>query len=391
MFSDFSQFAPTNPNQLWLEISPNNQSLAWERSLSCSTPSSRWNAYLNLLVLYEFLPWVRTEYCLKAQIFPHAAALSSIWEVVNGTAINLDARRLVLLPSETIDLEELCVPQEWVDIPHWVADYYLAVQVNPDDRWLRVWSYTTHLKLKTGGCYDKSDRAYYAAESDLIQDLSVLWLSQSLCPQEETRSSLEMLPTPAKPEADNLIANLSRSELVQPRLSAPFELWGALLAHGGWRQQLYHKRLGLPEGRSMSEWLRRGIGNLAREFGWTKIDFFPSWEGARGLKNSSPSACLSRQLTIAGQDYELRILPLGTLNQRIWRFELRNLAIGALVPGGFKLRLLTEDLRPFENNEDIATTAVEQLYIEVQFKAGEGLVWEIEPTPDNYDREILRF
>jgi len=24
------------------------------------------------------------------------------------------------------------VPQEWVDIPEWAADYYLAVQVNPD-------------------------------------------------------------------------------------------------------------------------------------------------------------------------------------------------------------------------------------------------------------------
>lgn len=391
MFSDFSGFTPTNPNQLWLEISPQNQSLAWQRSQSCSTPSSRWNAYLNLLILYEFLPWVQAEYCSQAKAFPHPATLSSIWELVNGTAISLDKTRLLLLPSETIDTSELCVPQEWVDIPDWVADYYLAVQINPDDRWLRVWGYTTHLKLKTTGCYNKSDRAYYAAENDLIQDLSILWLAREFCPDEPTRSSLAALPTLAKLEAEKSIEDLSAPELLQPRLSLPFELWGALLGHGGWRQQLYHKRMGLPEGRSMSEWLREGISNLGRELGWTKIDFFPSWQGARGLKNSSPSVCLSRQLTIAGQDYELRVLPLSTPQQSIWRFELRNLAIGALIPGGFKLRLLTEDLRSFANNEDIATTAVEQLYIEVQLKAGEGLVWEIEPTPDNYDREILRF
>lgn len=50
-----------------------------------------------------------------------------------------------------------------------------------------------------------------------------------------------------------------------------------------------------------------------------------------------------------------------------------------------------EDLQPFANNEDIAITAVEQLYVEVPLEAGDGIVWEIEPIPENYDQEILRF
>ena len=66
-----------------------------------------------------------------------------------------------------------------------------------------------------------------------------------------------------------------------------------------------------------------------------------------------------------GQIYELTITPQSQLNATIWYFELRNAAVGAAIPGGFKLRLLTEDLQPFPNNEDIATTAVEQLYVEV--------------------------
>jgi len=37
------------------------------------------------------------------------------------------------------DLTKRMVPQEWVDIPEWAADYYLAVQVNPDSGWLRIW------------------------------------------------------------------------------------------------------------------------------------------------------------------------------------------------------------------------------------------------------------
>jgi hypothetical protein len=34
-----------------------------------------------------------------------------------------------------------------------------------------------------------------------------------------------------------------------------FELWGALLEHGAWIQQLYERRLGLPEQGSIQIWL----------------------------------------------------------------------------------------------------------------------------------------
>jgi hypothetical protein len=100
---------------------------------------------------------------------------------------------------------------------------------------------------------------------------------------------------------------------------------------------------------------------------------------------------LAHPLSIAGQPYELRILPLATDDGRIWRFELQNLSPGGRIPVGFVLRLLTEDLQPFENNEDIATTVVDQLFVEVALTPGEGLIWEIEPTPDYYEQEILRF
>jgi hypothetical protein len=113
--------------------------------------------------------------------------------------------------------------------------------------------------------------------------------------------------------------------------------------------------------------------------------------GARSVEETQPQTILSRQLAIAGQTYELRIIPQTQGESTIWRFELRNAAVGAAIPGGFKLRLLTEDLQTFPNNEDIAITAVEQLFVEVGLESGEGIVWEIEPKSENYDREILRF
>jgi hypothetical protein len=83
----------------------------------------------------------------------------------------------------------------------------------------------------------------------------------------------------------------------------------------------------------------------------------------------------------------LRVFPKG---HDLWRFELHS-ATSKPIPAGFKLRLLTEDLLPFANNEDLTLTEIDRLYLEVRLSPGDGLVWEIEPRPDSFDREILRF
>lgn len=378
------------PTQIWLEFSQSDQTQAWQRSRSFSGLSSRWNAYLNQLCLNAVLLWFREEYAPRVKVWPLGAALSSIWEVVNGTIITLDATRFLLVPSETIDLCELRVPQEWVDIPSWAADYYLAVQVNPDDRGVLVWGYATHQQLKERGKYDGCDRAYSLSSDNLILDLNALWVARQLCPEETTRTEITPLTNLSQEHAENLLQRLGNPAIVLPRLAVPFQFWGALLEHGGWRQCLYERRLGLPEQRSILQWLRTGVSDFAQQIGWERMKFKPSVVGARGVEFTGCEAILSRQLMIAGQQYELRVIP-SNLEEGIWRFELRNASVGGLIPGGFKLRLLTEDLQAFENNEDVATTAQEQLYIEVALAPGEGLVWETEPLPENYDREILRF
>jgi hypothetical protein len=211
-----------------------------------------------------------------------------------------------------------------------------------------------------------------------------------LCPDEVTREAIAPLPALSQTQAENLLQRLGNPAVTTPRLEVPFPLWGALLEHGGWRQRLYEQRQGLPEQWSIRQWLAAGISNLGQQMGWRNIELQTNFASARGTEQTA-STLLSRQLVIAGQQYELRVRSQPHPDAQIWRFELQNSDPGKSIPGGFKLRLLTEDLQPFENNEDIATTAVEQLYIEVAIAPGEGLVWEIEPIPENYDREILRF
>ncbi|MBV9385750.1 MAG: DUF1822 family protein, partial [Chroococcidiopsidaceae cyanobacterium CP_BM_ER_R8_30] len=277
------------------------------------------------------------------------------------------------------------------DIPSWVADYYIAAQVNPDDGWVRIWGYTTHQQLKTSGSYDSGDRTYCLDENNLIQDLSVLWVMRQLNLEEQTRREIAPLPILPLAQAENLVQRLGSADVVMPRLAVPFELWGALLEHGGWRQRLHQRRQGVAEQWSISQWLQSGVSEVAQQLGWGQVQFQPSPVGARGAEQTTMNPdVLSRQISIAGQQYELRVIPRDYSEGKIWRFELRS-RIGDRIPRGFKLRLLTEDLQPFENNEDIAATTVGRLFVEVFLEPGEGLVWEVEPVPENYDREILRF
>jgi hypothetical protein len=391
MTANAALFTFASPTDLILEIPANVQNQAYIHSQSFSHPSSGYQAYLNELCLNVVLPWLQADFAPQAKVSPSINALESFWELVNGTAIVSDGIRFILVPSEAMDLSELRVPQEWVDVSSLAGDYYLAVQVEPDEAYVRVWGYCSYEQLKNQASYDASDRTYSLDATDVISDISVLSVAQQLCPQESSQKAIARLPILPQEQAQNLIARLANPEIITPRLAIPFQLWGALIEHGGWRQSLYQRRLGLPEQWSVIQWLENGVSQLAENIGWGSLNLQLSAAGARSVEETQAQTILSRQLAIAGQTYELRIIPQSEEDSTIWRFELRNAAVGAAIPGGFKLRLLTEDLQSFPNNEDIAITAVEQLFVEVALEAGEGIVWEIEPKSENYDREILRF
>lgn len=296
------------PEQLTLEISLSSQTLELQ---GFSTSGARWRGRLNQMCLDAFLLWLREE-VENARVWTQTAALPSFWEFVNGTAIACEEIRLVLIPTTAIDTDELRVPQEWVDIPDWVADYYIAVQVNPNGGWVTICGYTTHRQLKTKGVYDASDRAYCLDENDLIKDINGLWITRQLCPEEILRESVAPLPTLPLAQAENLLERLGNSEVVFPRLAIPFELWGALLTHGGWRQGLYERRQGLPEQWSIQEWLQAGVSNLAQQLGWGMTRLQLAARGLRSRETDESSVSLSRQLTLAGQAYELRVFQRGT-------------------------------------------------------------------------------
>ena len=126
-----------------IEIDAEIQQQAWQHSQQQETPWSRWNTYLNLCCLEQILQW------LQLGDFPQAQASQSLdrnvsqWRQINGFAIDLEAVRLVFLPSEAIDQTELIVPEIWANRPDWIGDYYINVQFSADGTGLRLVGYTT--------------------------------------------------------------------------------------------------------------------------------------------------------------------------------------------------------------------------------------------------------
>ncbi len=387
-----------NPAHLVLELSQSTLESAWNKSQVAANSTSRWQSYLDRVVLAVLLPWLRSEAeGIVVESSMNKTTRESIWEIVGGNSIAYGDAKLVLIVSETEDLSEFRVAREWLDIPNWAADYYLAVQVNVDEGYLRVWGYTTHQKLKQEGIYSHSDRSYFLTEAQMIADLDVLWVAREVCPDEPTQAEVTAIPAISAAQANNLIQRLGNVELMLPRLAIPFETWAALMQNPDWCQSFANKRRGATASFSVVRWLQTEISNLSEqattltESGWRQIQFQPSMVGARDAATASDTAlALVKQLTIENRLYELKIMPI-VEEPGTWRFELHSLTLGGMIPKGFKLRLLSEDMQDFSDNEDVATEAVELLYLEVSLDSGEGLIWQVEPTPDNARQEILRF
>jgi hypothetical protein len=247
-----------NSYRLQLTIDEADLEIPWRKAQHHSNPISRYNAYLNGVCLKTFLNWL-SEW-LAEEAFPqpsvwHGQDLASIWEVVNGTAFQIGETRLILIPSDETELEEFCVPQEWVDIPNWSADYYLPVQVNLDgddgECWIELCGFATHRQLKNDGRYNAGDRTYCLAIEELTESLTVMQLTFGLNLQQE----VSPLPSLSEGEAAKLLHLLSDSSIYSPRLRVTFEQWAAFLANDELRQLLYGKRLGILEKKEVASGL----------------------------------------------------------------------------------------------------------------------------------------
>lgn len=376
--------------KIYLDIEPALQEQAWQRAQALANPTSRWRAYLNELALRSLAAWLEeSPETASAKPMLRKALWPTVWEWVEGSSCEVGALRWVIMPSESIDDDELRVPQEWVDIPDWVGDYYLLLQVNPEDGWVKIAGYATHAALKEQGEYDSRDRTYSLPSSKLSTEINAIELTQAIAPEAIKRVAVSPVPELPLAQANQLMQRLSDPAQLNPRLAIGFGPWSALLSHGGWRAEMTRQRQGSPPARSVKQWLQEGLSQRIRQLGWQSMMYQPVTAGARGEDGEMAQSALSKEIAIAGERYRIQISEIAGEQPNAWRFELRKQ--NGLIPPGITLRLLTEDLQPFENNAVTSVEPVEQLYVDVALADGEGLVWTTEPASEAYEAEILRF
>ena len=262
---DLNELMAIYPEQIWIDISPESREKAWQQTQnqSYSNAASRWNAYLNCLCLNAFTRWVKEEPDLQEplKVWSNDASLPSFWDVVNGTKLTLGETGLVLIPSDKSAFLEFRIPQEWVDIPSWAGHYYLAVNLNLEAGWMRVWGYATHEKIKQEGRCSHLDRTYVLDPEDLIADINVMWVARELFPPKKL--AVKPLPTLSKEQTETILEQLSQQIDYSPRLDLSFEQWASIVGNDSSRQQLYQLRLAnqniapsLPKANNLSLWLQ---------------------------------------------------------------------------------------------------------------------------------------
>ncbi len=308
-------FSFTLPTEWVIEIDPAQHQAAQQRSSSLAYHLQ--DAYLNDICLVTFLSWFQTEYDPDARAWLSPQEQHGFGGILNGSAIilGLKTQRLVLLPTQTSDTEALEIPQEWIDIPSWAADYYLAVQVDPNGEWLRVWSYTTHAEIKATAVYDESDRTYIT--ETFHRDLNAFWGRLKHCPDTKTQSTIPPLASIATNQAENLISRLGNPKLAFPRQAIPFHQWGALLDQPNWRHALAQQRSGTAAKTSsanrLGHWLQSNIHSVTQSDGWQSLESLLGSNSSRWAtsfrKELPDSTTVKRvkQLTFSANHGELKL------------------------------------------------------------------------------------
>jgi Protein of unknown function (DUF1822) len=325
--------------QLALPIPAVMSDAAWQQAQAYRSADAKWNYYLNQIATQLLCEYLQAD-------FPQIRiwAETNIWQFVNGSVLQLNDKRIVLLPSKAIDNSELVIAQEWLDLPAWAGDYFIAVQIDPDAETLHCWGYLTHQMMKSQARYDPIERAYHLDARNLIADVSGLWAIQELNPTEVTQTEIAPLASVNPVQAENLLQRLATAS--NPRLEIPFALWGALISDRQWRQQLAQLQQGEPDpaANRLNGWLQNVFAA-----GWQAVEDFLGEDAdlAVALRQTATPASIVRRvkaLELAERVLLLLVSIEPAADDRLAiQVQLRSIDRTETLPPGLTLSLLSSD------------------------------------------------
>jgi Protein of unknown function (DUF1822) len=343
MLLTLEQIKAIDPKTLWLEIAPADIDRATPNPQLYSSPTGINNALLSQLCLDKFQTWL-SDREVNNRINLTANELPQIWDVVSGGAIEIDRTRIILIPTDLLDRDELRVPQEWVDLPNWLGDYYLGVQVDLESGLMNISGFTSHRSLKQRGRYSSLDRTYSLDRDLLVPDLDLLWLAAEL--ELSERTTVDELPSIALESALESIQQLSAPSSYSPRLTLDFEAWGAILDNSNLRSQLYQTRLSrmeidrAPALIQLGAWLRQEFTNAIAN-GWQNYQAVPTRAPNQAIEQSK---LVNLQIDLQQETVVLLIGVIPESSERIRVLARVHPAIGArYLPPQLQLSYLDEN------------------------------------------------
>ncbi len=227
-------------DQICLSIPKEYQTEIWDKLQGYSYPTAKWTAYLNRLTLEFIIPYFKQTYDCEIALAPIPRNPDSVWEYVTGFALTIDGNRVIVIPDET-DSDEFEIPFEWVDIPSWAGEYYLAVQIRPDNGWLRVFGFTTHQQIKQKAEYDSVMKTYTLSQEQIIDDMEVLLTSLAIASNQKV--AVPALTVIATPQQNQYLNTLKQPKLYSPRLELSAEHWATVVSDDDLRERLWQMRI----------------------------------------------------------------------------------------------------------------------------------------------------
>lgn len=354
---------------------------AWNASQTITLPGLRLQYYCNQVCLETLLPWLQDRFEGTNVSVETPASHPRQWERVSGFSIELQREnqpplRLVCLPDETMDHSEMRMPQEWVDVPRWVGDYYLAIEVDPDSQEIEIWGYTTHTQLTQQGEFDGCDLTYSLSCPDFFTDLSPLWVMVQVG-TEPTRSAVPAIGELSPERRDILLQQLSQNPPGLARLQIPVAEWNALLNQPDPFEQLTQQPQGehsTPEVQPtpaspvthLSQWLR-GL----YETGWQALEdcLAPNLQPALGLRDS----------TTVTKNRRVKAIDFGKEHSTLWLFVMLDLE----ADGRFSIRIRLLPLSIYDR-------LPAEVNLSLQSKDGE-VIQSVQSRPQDSSIQLKRF
>lgn len=393
--------------QLLIPFAQTEKERAWQtaKQQGYNNSAAMWNDFVNRLSL-QLLPSLQADIIddFTVNLWLPENELPYIWQGVNGSAIDITGQdktttRIVLIPNNEQDINELRVPREWLELPNWVGNYYVAVQVNDEENYLQVWGYTTYEELKAKGNYDTIDETYSLNLENLTEDLTSMYASLELYPC--SRPHLDSADVMEVENLAQIMKQLKSATMALPRLEIPFPQWGVIMDNPELRKSL--KQPTVTENvvqKQSAETLKQQVVNLLQ---WFENSLVEGWQSLENLidgdnlnlaysyrrgNSASDSTLVERvKLIDIPMNEEIQSLALVIAINQIspekftLKFKLHTTEEKSLLPTSLQLQMLSASGKIVQQSEARTNDSLIQLK---QVTTTKGKTFDIRIVWDNF-------